>query len=180
MTVADASNPAQTKSAALSLVIAPPALAITTTSVPSGTQGTTYSTALLATGGTTPYSWSITSGSLPAGLSLSAGTGVISGTPTANGTSNITATVTDASNPAQSKSVAVSLVIAPPALLLTTPSLPAGTQNTSYSKTLTATGGTAPIAGRSSLEAFPPDSAFPLPPASSPARPQPAAASPLP
>ncbi|MBB5339847.1 beta strand repeat-containing protein [Tunturiibacter gelidoferens] len=144
VTVADASNPAQTKSAALSLVIAPPALAITTTSVPAGTQGTTYSTALLATGGTTPYSWSITSGSLPAGLSLSAGTGVISGTPTANGTSNITATVTDASNPAQSKSVAVSLVIAPPALLLTTTSLPAGTQNTSYSKTLTATGGTAP------------------------------------
>ena len=51
-------------------VATPAALAITTSSLLSGTQGAAYSNAIVATGGTTPYSWSITSGSLPAGLSL--------------------------------------------------------------------------------------------------------------
>ncbi|HST22182.1 MAG TPA: putative Ig domain-containing protein, partial [Blastocatellia bacterium] len=59
----------------------------------------TYSQSLVASGGTAPYSWAIVanSGSLPAGLSIST-SGVISGTPTAEGTSNFTAQVTDASN----------------------------------------------------------------------------------
>jgi hypothetical protein len=143
-TVADASSPAQTKSIPLSFVISPPALAITVSAFPSGTQGTSYSKSLLATGGTTPYTWSISSGSLPAGLSLAASTGLISGTPTANGTFNFTATVTDSSSPAQTASTSISLVIAPPALVITTTSLPSGTQGTSYAKSLAATGGTTP------------------------------------
>ncbi len=143
--VADSSSPTQTTSTSVSLVIAPPALVITTTSLPSGTQSTAYSKALAATGGTTPYSWSITSGSLPAGLSLAAGTGLISGTPTVNGTFPVTVTVKDASNPAQSTSSTISLVIAAPPLSIATTSLPSATQGTSYSKALTATGGTAPF-----------------------------------
>src|SRR6185369_9410296 len=76
----------------------PGAVTITTTSVPSGIVSTAYSTSLAASGGTTPYAWSIVSGSgsLPAGLTLSSA-GVVSGTPTAAGTSNFTVKVTDSS-----------------------------------------------------------------------------------
>ena len=59
----------------------------------SGTVGTAYSRTFAATGGTTPYSWSVTAGSsLPAGLTLSAA-GVLSGTPTTAGTFNFSVTV---------------------------------------------------------------------------------------
>jgi acid phosphatase len=75
----------------------PAPLAISTTSVPNGTVGQAYSTQLNATGGTSPYTWSVSSGSLPAGLSL-ATAGVISGTPTAAGSPTLTATVKDSSS----------------------------------------------------------------------------------
>ncbi len=81
----------------------PPAVAIATTSVPNATLGQTYSTQLNATGGTSPYSWSTTSGSLPAGLSLSSA-GVIGGTPSSAGSSTFTATVHDASSHTASSS----------------------------------------------------------------------------
>ncbi|MES2222265.1 MAG: putative Ig domain-containing protein [Acidobacteriota bacterium] len=69
---------------------------ITTASpLPSGQVATPYSVTLAATGGTTPYTWTISTGSLPAGLSINASTGTISGTPTAGGiTSNFTVKVT--------------------------------------------------------------------------------------
>ena len=69
------------------------ALAITTASLPAGTVNAAYSQTLAATGGTTPYSWSVSAGTLPAGLSLSAA-GVLGGTPTTAGTSNFTVQVT--------------------------------------------------------------------------------------
>ena len=138
-------------------VATPAVLAITTSSLPSGTQGAAYSNAVVATGGTTPYSWSITSGSLPAGLSLTVSTGLISGTPTASGTFSFTASVRDSGSPVQSKSVNLSLFVAPPTLAITTSSLPSGTVGTSYSTTLAATGGTPAytwsLAGNSSLPA---------------------------
>ena len=64
-------------------------------------------------GGTTPYTWSLTWGTLPAGLTLNAATGVISGTPTAtaNATS-LTFKVTDSSSPVQTQSVTLSLTVA--------------------------------------------------------------------
>ena len=71
-------------------VLPPGGLAITTTSVPVGILGKAYSATLAATGGTPPYTWSIASGTLPAGLTLGASTGVISGTPTAIGVSSVT------------------------------------------------------------------------------------------
>lgn len=70
-------------------------LAIGTTSLPAGTLGVAYTATLSATGGTSPYTWSITSGSLPAGLTLGSTTGVISGTPTAAGSSSFTIQVVD-------------------------------------------------------------------------------------
>src|SRR5665811_1555833 len=86
-----------TVTAALALTVNPPSLGITTSSVPTGTVGTAYSQALAATGGTPPYSWSVANGSLPAGLSLSAG-GTISGTPGGAGSSSFTVRVTDSAS----------------------------------------------------------------------------------
>lgn len=78
----------------------PPALSVTTKSLPNGTVGTSYNFSLQASFGTSPYTWSIVanSGTLPAGLSLSSG-GVISGTPTASGASTFTVQVTDSATP---------------------------------------------------------------------------------
>jgi hypothetical protein len=144
-TLADSSNPSQTKSVPLTLVIAPLPLVITTSSLPPGTNGATYSNLLQASGGTAPYGWTIASGSLPTGVSL-APTGVITGAPTASGTFNFTATAADASNPAQTKPVSLSIVIvaAGSPLAISTTSLSAGITNASYSSSLNATGGTAP------------------------------------
>jgi hypothetical protein len=67
---------------------------IETTSLPGGTVGVAYSQRLSATGGNGTYGWSVSAGALPAGLSLNASSGVITGTPTAAGTSAFTARVT--------------------------------------------------------------------------------------
>jgi len=69
---------------------------ITTTSLPSGTVGVPYSQTLGVTGGTTPFTWSITSGTLPPGLSLDPSSGAITGTPTTPGTPNLGFLATDA------------------------------------------------------------------------------------
>jgi uncharacterized protein (TIGR03118 family) len=65
--------------------VSPATLAITTApTLPSGKIGTAYSQALAASGGSAPYSaWTVSNGSLPAGLSLNATTGTITGTPVA-------------------------------------------------------------------------------------------------
>ncbi len=89
----------------------PPPLTITTTSpLPSGTQSVFYSQTLEATGGTSPYTWSVISGSLPPGLTLSSG-GVLSGTPTAAGDYSFTVQVSGGGTVAK----AFSLTIAAPA-----------------------------------------------------------------
>lgn len=58
-------------------------LTITTSALPSFFVGTPYSATLTAAGGTAPYTWAITAGTLPAGLTLASSTGIISGTATA-------------------------------------------------------------------------------------------------
>lgn len=79
---------------------------------PAGTANATYAAVTLkASGGAPPYSWSIASGSLPAGLSLAAGTGLISGTPTAAGKSGFTVKVEDSSVPPQSSTADLSITI---------------------------------------------------------------------
>jgi hypothetical protein len=70
------------------------AITVTTTTVPAGTVGKTYSAQLNATGGTLPYVWSIYSGTLNPGLLLSQG-GVIKGKPTKAGTKKVTFLVAD-------------------------------------------------------------------------------------
>ncbi len=102
-------------------VVAP--LTVTTTTLPSGTVGTAYTAAVAATGGVAPLgTWSLSQGSLPAGLTLSPD-GVISGTPTAPGTSTFTVRITDAANTATTRQLTISIQLPPvPGLIL--PGLP--------------------------------------------------------
>ncbi len=117
-------------------------LTLNPSSLPNGTQGTPYSQAVSASGGTGSYTYAVTSGSLPAGLSLNTNTGAITGTPSANGVSNFTVQATDSSADTGSRSYSVSINLA--ALAINPASLPAATQGTAYSQAVTATGGTAP------------------------------------
>ncbi|HUB34355.1 MAG TPA: putative Ig domain-containing protein, partial [Bryobacteraceae bacterium] len=136
VTVTDSSK--STTSQALSITINYPPLTITTSSLASGTIGVAYSASLSATGGSGGYSWSVTSGSLPGGLSLSS-SGTISGTPTTAATSNFTVTVTDSGN--RTASQGFSIIVNYPGIVITTTTLPGGTAGTAYSQTLSATGG---------------------------------------
>ena len=148
VTVTDSCSPTpQASSRIFSLTInpAPVPLQITTSSTPGGTEGAAYSVQLNATGGTTPYTWSISSGALPSGLTLSAA-GLISGTPTTTGTFIFTALVTDAVAATASQQYTITIVC-PPLAISTTSPLPQGTQNVAYgSVQFTATGGILPIA----------------------------------
>lgn len=71
------------------------ALTVLTTTLANGTTTATYSQFVTAVGGTPPYTWTLTSGNLPAGLTLNAGTGEISGKPTATGNPTLTFKVSD-------------------------------------------------------------------------------------
>jgi hypothetical protein len=123
----------------------PPTLGITiTSSLNAGTAGTAYSLALTVNGGTAPYTWSISSGALPAGLTLST-SGVLSGTPTAAGTSTFTVQVKDSAPVRQKATLDVTIVIDPALLTITTTSpLTDRTINTPFIAAFAATGGTPP------------------------------------
>jgi WD40 repeat protein len=100
-----------TGNATLTVQSAPaPALTITTSSpLAGGTVGTAYSATLAASGGTPSYTWSITAGSLPAGLTLQAITGVIEGVPTTVGTYNFTVQVSDSLAATSSKNFSITV-----------------------------------------------------------------------
>ena len=121
----------------------PASLEITTTSLPGGTLWQAYSAQLTASGGTTPYTWSIASGQLPAGLSLNAATGAITGTPTQEGSVSFTVRVTDSTSPtAETATASLTCSIQPGTLTVTTTSLPNGTVGKAYSAQLAVSGGT--------------------------------------
>jgi large repetitive protein len=109
---ADSSLPAQTAQASLSITLNAGPLRIVTTSLPAGTANSPYSTFLQSGGGTPPVAWSVSLGSLPAGLSLTSSTGAISGTPSVVGTTSFSVTATDASTPVQRVQQALSINVA--------------------------------------------------------------------
>jgi uncharacterized repeat protein (TIGR03803 family) len=141
ISVIDSETPPVTASVPLTLTVTPQPLVITSTSLPSATVGTSYTTTLTATGGVTPYTWSVSSGTLPAGLTLNASTGVISGTPTTVEVSAITITVNDSDS--ETASVSLNLPVLA-ALVVTTTSLPTGQVSVAYAQALSGAGGTPP------------------------------------
>ncbi len=86
---------------------------ITTSSLPDGKVGEAYSQILTATG-TTPITWSIDGGNLPAGLSLNKDTGEISGTPTAEGTAQFTVRALNSAG-SNTKELSITIAKAAPA-----------------------------------------------------------------
>ncbi len=119
-------------------------LSAVSSSLPAATVGKAYQAALNASGGTSPYTWSAGS-ALPSGLSLSS-SGVVSGTPAASGAFSFKANVTDSSTAKESSSGNYNLSVATAAapLIVATSSMPGATAGTSYSTTLSASGGNAP------------------------------------
>ena len=111
---------------------------IITTSLADGEVDVAYLETLAASGGTPPYTWSITAGALPTVLTLNPTTGVISGTPTAAGTFNFTVQVADSWGAIGTKNLSIKIW---PQIAITTTSLAGGEVDVVYSQPLAATGG---------------------------------------
>src|SRR2546427_5909529 len=139
----DSSPTPQTATASAS-VLTVELLQITTTSLPDPQVQTSYSATLTASGGMAPYVWSISSGSLPPGLSLDSSTGVISGVPTSTGTYAFTVEVSDPPSVPQKSQKYLHATVQPKTLQITTSGLPGGQVQTAYSAALAASGGTTP------------------------------------
>jgi hypothetical protein len=133
-----------TGSQVFSLTINFTALVISTpATLPGDLVGEAYTETIVATGGLPPYTWQITSGSLPPGLSLSS-TGVISGTPTTAGTSTFTIYISYASIFYASQTFTL-IVGGTPVSVATAATLPEGSTGVAYSQTLAAAGGVPPF-----------------------------------
>jgi len=142
-TVKVTDSTAQTSTKALSITVNLPPLAITTEFLPPATLGSSYFQNLGASGGRPPYTWSLVSGKLPAGLVLSSG-GLISGTPTLVTTANFTVQVSaDIASQSASKVLSITVNAAPISITTASP-LPTGTVAGAYSVTLEASGGVPP------------------------------------
>lgn len=118
-----------------------PTITLNPATLATATVNSSYNQSITATGGTAPYTYSLNAGALPNGLSLSSA-GVISGTPSEGGSFNITVKATDASLCSGTR--AYTLTINCQTITLTPALLPAGSVGTSYSQSITATGGTPP------------------------------------
>jgi Putative Ig domain len=138
----DSSSSIETTTGPVSLTVLPATITLVLTSPPNATVGTPYSGTIGVSGGTSPYSCVITSGTLPAGLTQSGC--VVSGTPTTAGTANLTVKATDSSNPVATTTGPVTLTVSPASVSLTVTSPPNATVETPYSGTIGVSGGTSP------------------------------------
>lgn len=89
-----------------------PTITLAPSTLPDGTVGSNYSRKISATGGKAPYGFSVSSGTLPAGLLLS-DTGVLSGTPTTAGTSTFVVNGSDSNSCGGKRSYTVTIADKP-------------------------------------------------------------------
>lgn len=141
-TITDA-NSGATLRVGLKLTINGP-VSIQTTALPALTTGAAYSANIAVTGGIPPYSYTVTTGALPAGITLNANTGGLSGTPTATGSGSFMVQVYDFSGGFATQQITWTVSAASP-LTITTTSLPAGAKNSAYSQTLAAANNTGSV-----------------------------------
>ncbi|WP_051958901.1 putative Ig domain-containing protein [Janthinobacterium sp. RA13] len=132
--------------ATVTITVAGPTIVLAPSTVPAASVGTAYSQSVTAANGTGPYTYAISAGSLPAGLSLNTATGTLSGTPTAGGVFNFTVRATDSSSGSgpYSGARAYSLTVSAPSVTVAPSTLPVMTAGLAYSQSITAAGGTAP------------------------------------
>lgn len=112
-------------------------LVITTTSLPNATKGVAYTATLAATGGAGAARWSVTGGQLPAGLTLNADSGALSGSPSQEGNSSFEVTATSGLQTAR-RTFTIAVF---DKLTLITKTLPEGIRNRPYQAQLEAAGG---------------------------------------
>ncbi|MGD0501006.1 MAG: M36 family metallopeptidase, partial [Bryobacteraceae bacterium] len=121
---------------------APPSV-VTTSPLPQSVVGAAYSQTFSASGGSSPYVWSVASGAIPFGLAL-AGDGTLSGTPTTAGTFTFTIRVEDRAAAAATATFALTIALPASPLIPRSSVLPVGFVGAPYSQTLSATGGSSP------------------------------------
>ncbi|MFC5742326.1 Ig-like domain-containing protein [Dyella tabacisoli] len=139
----------QTGVQAYTVTISVATLAMTPVSLPNGIAETAYSQAVSASGGITPYTYSVASGALPVGVTLNAATGALSGTPTVAGHFTFAIRVVDSSTGAGSPAMLTmnyAVDITAPAITVTPASLPAAQVGANYSQNISASGGSSPYA----------------------------------
>ena len=122
-------------------------------SLPEAQVDVSYTATLVANPITPPCTWTITSGSLPPGLSLSAATGTISGTPAEDGTYTFFVTVTDTVGTSPQQGFSISVNSAP--ITFDTTSLPRAKEGNDYDETIEVSGGTSPYTWTVSSGALP-------------------------
>lgn len=133
-----------------------PTVTLSPSSLAAGTVGASYNQTVTASGGTSPYSYAHTAGTLPAGLALSSG-GVLSGTPSVAGSFTFTLTATDAAACTGSRAFALTVNAGGcPTISLSPSALPSSAVGTPYNQTLTASGGSAPYTYSVAAGSLPP------------------------
>ncbi len=118
-------------------------ISISPSSLSLGLVNTSYSVSLSASGGTAPYTFSLQSGVLPTGITLSSG-GLLAGTPTQSGLFNIVVRATDATSNFSQRSYSLAIRCTSPGITFSPTLLSDAPAGQSYSRTITASGGTAP------------------------------------
>jgi uncharacterized protein YjbI with pentapeptide repeats len=129
-------------------------LATANTALPSATLGVPYTQVLLERGGVGPLTWTLASGTLPTGISLSPG-GILTGTPTASGTFTFAVNLVDSSAPQKTTVASFTLQVSQ-SLTITTTSLPNGVVGAPYNNPIVTTGGTLPVSFSLATTSFPP------------------------
>jgi hypothetical protein len=131
-----------TGSASYTLVVDPPPIVLSPPTLTNPTGEASYSKTISASGGASAYTYAVTSGALPTGLSLAGATGVVSGTESGPGSFSFTITATDAHG--YTGSQAYSVTVVNPTITLSPTSMPGAVGGLSYSQTITASGGVGP------------------------------------
>jgi hypothetical protein len=119
-------------------------LAVNPTALPQGVVGTSYSQAISVTGGIAPYTLTIPANTLPDGLTFTAATGTISGTPIKVGTWNITVSIADSENRQATTTQSYSIRVVSTPLTIDAVTLPKAGVSQQFAQQLAATGGVTP------------------------------------
>jgi len=122
--------------------------------LPTGALNNYYLSQVTAVGGIAPYTWSLTKGILPTGLTLDPGSGIIYGPPSMIGTFPFTVQVKDSQSDVATAVLSITIEATP--VVINTNVLPVGNMNAAYSATLKASGGTNPYTWSLNYGSLPP------------------------